>query len=185
MTLGEGKEKVYMLLDEHSVGGVIEHDPDAELKMTRFFDTAQKMLAQIKKIVKVHRVTLQPGKTEYQMPLDFRNVYRVWRNGVPATERYHWRRSRLLVPAGDAAEEIQVEYYAYPTAIPADAADDYEFELAEDAAECMPFFVAAQLLLPDLVQDYGSMMRLYEQALDLLDVSQPGENRRVSQRLFR
>ena len=33
--------------------------------------------------------------------------------------------------------------------------------------------MAAQLLLPDLVQDYGSMMRLYEQALDLLDVSAP------------
>ncbi len=184
MTLGEGKEKVYMLLDEHSTGGAVEHDPDVELKMVRFFDTAQKMLAQIKKIVKTKRIVPQPGQTEYAMPMDFRNVYRVWRDGVPATARYHWRRSRLMVPAGDGAKEILVEYYAFPPSIPTDAGDDYEFPLAEDAAECMPYFVAAQQLLPDLVLDYGGMMRMYREAVDLLDLSLPGEDRRVAQRLF-
>ena len=50
MTLGEAKNKVYMLLDEHSAGGEIEHDEDIEKKMTAFFDMAQKTLAQIRKV---------------------------------------------------------------------------------------------------------------------------------------
>ena len=91
----------------------------------------------------------------------------------------------IFVPAGDGAKEILVEYFAYPPTIPADAGDEYEFALAEDAAECMPYFVAAQQLLPDLVLDYGGMMRLYQNAVDLLDLSMPGEELRVAQRLFR
>ena len=185
MTLGEAKEKVYMLLDEHSTGGVVEHDPDLELKMVRFFDTAQKLLSQIKKIVRIRRVIPEAGRTEYLMPTDFRSVYRVWADGVNATSRYHWRRGRLLIPAGDGAREIQVEYFASPGSIPADAGDDYEFEIAEDAAECMPYYVAAQHLLPDLVLDYGAMLRMYERAVSLLDTSLPGENMRMAQRLFR
>ena len=184
MTLGEGKEKVYMLLDEHSAGGTVEHDPDLELKMVRFFDTAQKMLAQVRKIVKTRRIVPRPGQTEYAMPPDFRNLYRIWRDGVPATRRYHWRRARLVVPPGDGAQEILVEYFAYAPDIPPDAGDDYEFELAPDAAECMPFYVAAQHLLPDPVLDYDAMLRLYREAVDRLDPSLPDDDRRVAQRLF-
>ena len=53
MTLGEGKNKVYMLLDEHSAGGEIEHDEDIEAKMTAFFDTAQKLVSPVKKILRM------------------------------------------------------------------------------------------------------------------------------------
>ena len=45
MTLGEGKEKVYKLLDEHSSGGEVAHDADIEMKMADFFDIAQKKCA--------------------------------------------------------------------------------------------------------------------------------------------
>ena len=184
MTLGEAKNKVYMLLDEYSTGGEIEHDRDMELKMVYFFDIAQKMLAQVRKIPRAKTIRPFGGREEYPMPADFRSVCRIWRDGRIATGRYHWRRGRLVVPPGDGAKEILVEYFAYPPNIPPDAADDYEFALAEDAAECMPYFVAAQHLLPDLVLDYGGMMRMYRDAVDLLDLSLPGDHRRVAQRLF-
>ena len=61
MTLEEAKNKVYMLLDEHSAGGEIEHDEDIEKKMTAFFDTAQKMLAQTKRIVHEYALPLRAG----------------------------------------------------------------------------------------------------------------------------
>ena len=185
MTLGEAKNKVYMLLDEHSAGGEIEHDEDIELKMTYFFDIAQKLLAQVKKIVKVKTVVPVPEKTEYAMPLDFRNVYRIWRDGVPATSRYHWRRCRMLVPASDSAREIVVEYFAIPATISPEEGDDYEFELPEDACACMPYYVAAQQLLPDLVMDYRAMLEMYNQAVSRLDTSLPGENVRIDQRFYR
>lgn len=62
MTLGEAKNKVYMLLDEHSAGGEIEHDEDIEKKMTAFFDMAQKTLAQIKKILREEVIVPTLGK---------------------------------------------------------------------------------------------------------------------------
>ena len=184
MTLGEAKDKVYMLLDEHSAGGEIEHDQDIELKMTRFFDMAQKQLSQIKKIIKVRKITADGSRTEYAMPTDFRAVYRIWRDGRPATGRYRWRGGKLLVPERDAGAVIAVEYVANPATIDEDADDDYEFEIAEDAAECMPYFVAAQQLLPDLVMDYQGMLQMYNLAVSGLDVSVPGENTRIFQTFF-
>lgn len=82
MTLGEAKNKVYMLLDEHSAGGEIEHDEDIEKKMTAFFDMAQKTLAQIRKIVRSETIEPVSGVTAYDMPDDFHALYRVWADGA-------------------------------------------------------------------------------------------------------
>ena len=185
MTLGEAKEKVYMLLDEHSAGGTVEHDEDIERKMVRFFDSAQKQISQIKKILKTKKITPQSGKTEYAMPSDFRSLYRIWKDGKPVTGRYRWMGGKLIIPERDAGRSFAVEYIANPETIPADADDEYEFEIAADACECMPYYVAAQQLLPDLVMDYGSMLQMYNHAISLLDTSIPGENVRVTITLFR
>ena len=185
MTLGEGKDKVYMLLDEHSAGGEVEHDEDIEKKMTAFFDTAQKLVSQVKKILRMKTITPEPGRTEYAMPADFRSLYRLWRDGRIANDWYHWRRGRLIVPAGDGAGEILVEYFAFPATIPADAPDSWEFELAPDACECLPYYVAAQQLLPDLVMDYTGMLAMYDRMVSALDRTIPGETLRVRQRYYR
>jgi len=185
MTLGEAKEKVYMLLDEHSAGGEVEHDEDIELKMIRFFDIAQKTLSQIKKIVKTKKISAQSGKIEYAMPSDFRSLYRIWRDGESVTNRYRWRGGKLQIPERDAGRAFAVEYFANPETIPEDADDEYEFEIAPDACECMPYYVAAQQLLPDLVMDYGAMLTMYQMAVGQLDTSLPGENQRITQSFFR
>lgn len=160
MTLGEAKNKVYMLLDEHSAGGEVEHDEDIEKKMTAFFDTAQKTLAQIRRIVREYALPLAMGKTAYEMPSDFSALYRVWADGR-ITRALRWRAGKLLVPEGYAAE-IVVEYFAVPNTIPQDAPDSCEFEIDAEACECMPYYVAAQQLLPDLVLDYGAMLQMYD-----------------------
>ena len=81
MTLGEGKDKVYMLLDEHSAGGEIEHDEDIELKMAYFFDIAQKHLAQTVPVIKSYEFIADGEQEEIYMPGDFRKLYRIWRDG--------------------------------------------------------------------------------------------------------
>lgn len=183
MTLGEAKNKVYMLLDEHSAGGEVEHDEDIEKKMTAFFDTAQKTLAQIRRIVREYALPLAKGKTAYEMPPDFSALYRVWADGR-ITRALRWRAGKLLVPEGYAAE-IVVEYFAVPNTIPQDAPDSCEFEIDAEACECMPYYVAAQQLLPDLVLDYGAMLQMYDRAAARLSAALPGGNRRVAQSLFR
>ena len=183
MTLGEAKNKVYMLLDEHSAGGEVEHDEDIEKKMTAFFDTAQKTLAQVRRIVREYALPLEAGEIAYNMPPDFSMPYRVWADGRIA-RALRWRAGKLVVPEGYAAE-VTVEYFAVPETIPENAPDSYEFALDAEACECMPYYVAAQQLLPDLVMDYGAMLQMYNYQVSLLVPAQPGENRRVAQSLFR
>lgn len=183
MTLKEAKDKTYMLLDEHSSGGEIEHDEDIEAKMTAFFDIAQKNLSRIRRIRKTFAVRRVSGRTAYAMPADFSDLCRVWRDGRPATNAYLFRAGKLLVPERDRSADIVVEYFAVPGTIGADTPDDYEFEIDEAACECMPYFVAAQQLLPDLVMDYGAMLAMYDRAAAALggNGTEPG---RVGQRLF-
>ena len=184
MTLGEGKEKVYMLLDEHSAGGVIEHDPDIEAKLNFFFDIAQKEVAKVRRLRRTRRVSLRPGETELRLPADWTGLCRVWAGDRPL-RGVRVRGDRLLLPARAAGEELVLEYFAVPETITPDTPDDWEFELREDACGCLPYYVAAQQLLPDLVMDYSAMLAMYRQSLSLLPPEDAGEGGGVAQRLFR
>ena len=97
MTLGEGKKKVYELLDEYSSGGELTEDKDIELKLADFFDIAQKRVAMVKRIVAVKTINRTAGKTEYSMPGNFGGLYRVWRDGK-ATGKYRWKGSKIVIP---------------------------------------------------------------------------------------
>lgn len=185
MTLGEGKNKVYMLLDEHSAGGVVEHDADIEAKLNFFFDIAQKEVAKVQKVVKTRKYNPTQAKEEYSLPADMMGIYRIWRDGRSMGSRYRIRGGKLIIPASDAGREILLEYFAIPETITEETDDSYEFELREDGCNCLPYYVAAQQLLPDLVMDYSSMLNMYQMSLQTLDKSIPGENGRMVQRLFR
>ena len=181
MTLGEGREKVYKLLDEYSSGGVVTPDSDIDNKMADFFDTAQKQVAALKPIRKLYTVERIPGQTAYAMPANFRKLCCVRRDGK-ITRRYEWKAGDILIPLGDTAT-VEIEYFAYPATLSADTPAGYEFEVAEDAAQAMPFFVASQQLISDLVLDYTALRSEYNAALALItpdDGGAPG----IRQALF-
>lgn len=183
MTLGEGKDKVYMLLDEHSAGGSIEHDDDIEAKIAAFFDIAQKRLANIKRIVRTAEIRLEPGKELYNMPADFSGLYRIWKDGRVSTRRYAWVAGKLKRPERETGV-ITVEYFATPATITAETPDEYAFEIAEDAAQCMPFFVAAQQLSVDLVSDGSGLLATYNQMVYELDTTFPGQDNGGARQTF-
>jgi len=185
MTLGEGKAKVYMLLDEYSNGGVVDSDEDIDMKMTAFFDIAQKELAQIRRILKIHRVEREAGKRLYGLPKDFTAVWKIWVDGKDRTKAVEWRAGQMVIPE-ETEGEVELEYFAMPATIPEDAPDDYEFEIAEEAAQCMPFYVAAQQLLADIVTDSAALLNIYYRKVQLLNTAVPGVNTgRVRQSFFR
>ena len=185
MTLGEAKNKVYMLLDEHSAGGTVEHDADIEAKMAFFFDMAQKELAKQRKIIRQRKITRQSGKTEYALPDDLMSVLTIYADGRASGGRYRIRAGKILIPERDGAEEIILEYAAVPETIAEDESDEYEFEIDEMAANCMPYYVAAQQLLPDLVMDYGGMLNMYQMAVQSLPTITYAAQQRVAQTLWR
>lgn len=173
-----------MLLDEHSAGGEIEHDPDIELKMAYFFDIAQKQLAQIVPVIKTTEFTAGGDAEEYFMPSDFRKLYRIYRDGKNVTRRYCWRNRALIIPKSQAGCAFEIDYFAVPESITAETPDDYEFELPEDAAQCLPYWVCAQNLLPDPVTDSSVYLAMYNLMVSQLDTSLPGEDHRIRQVLF-
>ena len=118
------------------------------------------------------------------MPDDFRKVFRIYRDGKVVTSRYRWHGNKLVIPLSDGGCVFEIDYFAIPAPIPKDAPDSFEFELPEDACQCLPFFVAAQNLLPDLVMDYSVYLTMYNLMVSQLDTHLPGENQRIQQRLF-
>lgn len=77
-----------------------------------------------------------------------------------------------------------MEYFSTPATIPQDAPDDYEFEVSDDAAACMPYFVAAQQLVVDLVVDFRPLLDLYDRMVSSLDLSLPSGGGGVRQSFY-
>ena len=160
MTLNEGKRKVLMLLDEYSSGGAVEFDADIDVRMNDFFDAAQKDIAQWQPIVRRAEVTLD-GTGQQELPADVSRVLHITRNGRRTADCEIIDR-KLIYPAPDTGT-VTLEYIAVPATITPQTEDGYTFEVSEEAANCLPFFVAAQQLISDLVVDYGAFYNLYIQ----------------------
>lgn len=160
MTLSDGKDKVLKLLDEYSSGGTVTIDQDINLRMSKFFDLAQKDIAAWQPIIRRRDIALD-GSGAQSLPEDVDEVLKITRNGVRAP-RYEVIDGKLIYNAGDEST-ITIDYTAMPQPIDNDTPDSYVFEVSEEAANCMPFFVAAQQVIPDLVVDYGKFYNLYLQ----------------------
>ena len=168
VTLGEGKRKVLMLLDEYSGGGEITVDEDIDAKMNDFFDLAQRDVSAWQPIVRRVGVTLD-GTGSKALPEDVSRVIRIRKNGIRVSG-YEVIDGRLISNAGDKST-LSLDYIATPEKITPETPDDYEFEVSEEAANCLPYFVAAQQLIADLVVDYGAFYNLYLQTRALLSRS--------------
>ena len=182
MTWGEGKRKVLMLLDEYSSGGEITVDEDIDARMNDFFDLAQRDVAAWQPIVRRVSVTLD-GTGSLALPEDVSRVIRVRRDGVRVSG-YEVVDGRLISNAGDQSA-LSLDYIASPEKITPETTDDYVFEVSEEAANCLPYFVAAQQLVADLVVDYGAFYNLYLQTRALLSRSTLLSGGGVRQSLYR
>ena len=188
MTLGDAKRRVLMLLDEYSSGGTVTEDRDIMNKMADFFDIAQKEIAGYQKIIGKAEYTLIPREGDfvyYDLPENFVKTFRVWKNGK-ILAGYPIISNQLAVPSEESGTVI-LEYFARPQTITPETPDDYEFEVPEEAANCLPFYVAAQQLMADLVVDYSAFWSMYLNMRAALDTSLPSSGGRgfVAQRLFR
>ena len=181
MTLGEGKRKVLMLLDEYSSGGEIAVDEDLSAKMNDFFDLAQRDVAAWQPIVRRVGVTLD-GTGSLALPKDVSRVIRVRKDGIRVSG-YEVVDGTLVSSAGDTSA-LSLDYIASPRKITPETEDDYVFEVSEDAANCLPYFVAAQQLIADLVVDYGAFYNLYLQMRALLSRSTLVSGGSVRQALY-
>lgn len=166
MTLGELKKKVLMLLDEYSSGGSITVDTDINNKMNMFADMAQKDLSNYATILKSAEIELDGDATP--IPAGFKSYFRVWKDGKK------WKKPAIIngmMQTQGYTGDIVVEYIATPSTITDETPDSYEFEMNEEAANCLPFYVASKQIITDLVVDYQAFWQMYLQHRAVLDTS--------------
>lgn len=157
MTLADGKRKVLMLLDEYSSGGEITEDPDIMNKMNDLFDMAQKDMSVSQPVVATEEIELDPsGYTD--LPENFSRCLRTWKDGKQISS-FPVAAGKLL--SGNCTGAITLEYIKIPSRIDENTSDNYEFEVNELAANVLPFYVAAQQLVVDLVVDYSALWNMY------------------------
>ena len=158
MTLEQGKRKVLLLLDEYSSGGALTVDEDVNHKMNDFFDIAQKDMAQWQPILRRKTVVLD-GSGSQTLGDGVERVLRVRKNGR-RWDGWEVVDGALVYEPGDTAT-VALDYAAVPQTIGPDTPEGYVFEVGEAAANCLPFFVAAQQLVADLVVDHAAFYNLY------------------------
>ena len=75
--------------------------------------------------------------------------------------KYRFVGGKLQIPENDTAE-ILIEYQKLPDTLDESFSDEDEFEVDEEACEAMPYYVAAQVLLPDLMTAYRPYLEEWE-----------------------
>lgn len=164
MTLLDVKKKVLQLIEEiDDTQASLTSDPDIASKLNSVINAVMFELARMKKIPasKVESVTvgdlfdMNTLDNFYQLRLlRFEGEYEIIDN---------------LVVFKDNGEATFI-YYKYPEAITDETADDYEFELSQDALEILPYGVAGDLLKSDVSTEYGAIYsQRYETMLQRLD----------------
>lgn len=136
MTLAEAKSKALKLLDEKT-------DKDYKDKLNPFFDMGQQKFASlVKPFIKTATVASVDGKIN--LPDDLHLIKRILLNKKPVTWQYIG--SDVYV---DTDGDYLIEYNAYPSKIDINTVDTYEFEIAKDIQQALPYFVAAQCVIKE------------------------------------
>lgn len=157
---------------------------DYALKMNNFFDQAQKQVATIKKIEETYTVAEMPVTTssyaEIEMPTNYYQMVKVEHD----FKEIQWiRRGRKKIAVkSDETFPVDVFYFKYPTDITPITPDTYEFEVDIEAQECLPYFVAAQIILDQAMS--GQLMDIYQNMLANLDSSMSTGQTSVVNALF-
>lgn len=169
MTLLEMKKKVLQLIEEIDDSAKLTSDPDIAAKLNSVINQVQFEFARMKKIPASATVEIKANELfDLRTLTDFYQLmtFRLLSEGNPDAS-YEMFNNTIL--ATDDCTALML-YYKYPAVINDDTADDYEFELSQDALEIMPYGVAADLLKSDVSTNYGAVYsQRYETMLQRLD----------------
>ena len=170
MTLKEMKNKVLRLIEEASTTETkLTDDPDIELKLNDVINQIMFEMARFKKIPTKTTETITTLELELT---DLTNFYQLntirFKDNEGNEAGYDIFDNLVVFPTEGTAD---VYYYKYPKRITDDTKDDeYKFELSDDALECMPYGIAADLLKSDVSNQYGQVYaNRYEQMKQTLD----------------
>lgn len=170
MTLKDAKRKALTLIEEYNPDSeFLTDDPDIATKLCDVINQVMYELAGRKKIPKF--ISLPVLKNEVYSVKDLSDrvgatVYQIEAIHGVAYDSHADNTVFLFKEDGNAL----IDLFVYPKRITEETPDSYELELSDDAAEIMPYGVAADLLKSDVSSSYGQVYaKRYNDMLQWLD----------------
>lgn len=171
MTLEEMKKKVLGLIEElNPDSDVLTDDPDIATKHNEVINQIMFELARIKKIPKYVELEVTAGDIVTFDDIEKECGYTVYqKNSICGVNHIEKGNGTIFKFLESGTAEIDV--FVYPERITEKTKDkSYEFELAPEVLEIMPYGVAADLLKSDISTEYGTIYaQRYELMLQRLD----------------
>lgn len=167
-----------MLINQYSIAGTAiapdyNNQDDYIARIPNLLDSAQKYLATTTRPIREtlslvwDEATQREGFYIFTMPDDF---WQLDGRGIPLLKSgeftmyrgYHRMGKNLLaIPAADRAEMF-LQYFRYPTPVPAQPKDGFMLDNDEDAQDAAAYYVAAQLVMYDNAFAYSALYNEFE-----------------------
>ncbi len=170
MTLLEMKKKALALIEElNPLSDFLTDDPDISTKINGVINQILFEIARFKKIPKYVEIKVNEGDTLTFEDIEKECGYEIYQIDRVCGVRYEPKASgTVLKMMGTGTAEIEV--FVYPERITEKTNNSYEFEISNDALECMPYGIAGDLLKSDVSTEYGSIYAArYQEMLQRLD----------------
>lgn len=171
MTLLEMKKKVLGLIEELNPDSeLLTDDPDISAKINEVTNQVMYELARMKKIPKYLEMEVKAGDLLDFAALEKECGYEIYQIATVVGIKFVPKANGTVVKVlQDGTAEIDV--FVFPERITEKTKDKaYEFELAADVLEVMPYGIAGDLLKSDVSTGYGSVYsERYELMLQRLD----------------
>lgn len=171
MNLKEMKQKVTRLIEEASTDtNKITDDPDIELKLNDVINQVMFEMARMKKIPDYVEIPVNKNDLIRFEDIKTATDKEVYQLDIVRGIEFEYKAEGTIIKALENGI-AEIEYFRYPTRITDDTDDDtYVFELSDDALECMPCGIAADLLKSDVSNAYGNVYaQRYQQMKQELD----------------
>lgn len=171
MTLLEMKKKVLALIEELNPDSeLLTDDPDIQAKLNEVINQIMFELIRFKRIPKYVEMEVSAGDI-----ITFENIeeevgYEVFMLGTVGGVAFTPKANGSIIKFLESGT-AEIECYVYPERITEKTKDKaYEFEIASDLLEIMPYGVAGDLLKSDVSAEYGTVYsKRYEDMKNMID----------------
>lgn len=171
MTLLDMKKKVLGLIEElNPLSDYLTDDPDIQAKINEVTNQIMFELARFKKIPKYVEISVSDGDILEFADIEGAIGYEVYQIDIVCGVRYVPKASGTVLKMLESGT-AEINCFVYPERITEKTKDKaYEFELAQDVLELMPYGIAGDLLKSDVSTDYGEVYSSrYQEMLSKLD----------------
>lgn len=171
MNLFDMKKKVLGLIEElNPASELLTEDPDIAAKINGVINQVMYELVRFKRIPKYAEIEVKAGDVITFDHIEEAVGYEIFMLGNVCGVKYTPKADGTVLKILESGT-AEVECYVYPERITDKTKDKaYEFEIAADLLEIMPYGVAADLLKSDASVGYGSVYSSrYESMKNMID----------------